>query len=101
MISIMSVFLMWIHPFVIAPRPNVGPELEAVGQYRIPGPGFAGSNPQAAHRLHGENLNSLVSVQPPVNAIPSQRFAVRPFGSCSTNVASRGFFTQRAIWSIA
>ncbi len=31
MISIMSVFLMSIHPFVIAPRPNVGPKLETVG----------------------------------------------------------------------
>src|SRR5574340_832804 len=31
MISIKSVFLMSIHPFVIAPRPNVGPKLETVG----------------------------------------------------------------------
>ena len=31
MINIMSVFLMSIHPLVIAPRPNVGPKLETVG----------------------------------------------------------------------
>ena len=31
MINIMSVFLMSIQPFVIAPRPNVGPKLETVG----------------------------------------------------------------------
>jgi hypothetical protein len=31
MINIMSVFLMSTHPFVIAPRPNVGPKLETVG----------------------------------------------------------------------
>ncbi len=31
MINIMSVFLMSIQPFVMAPRPNVGPKLETVG----------------------------------------------------------------------
>ncbi len=31
MINIMSVFLMSTQPFVIAPRPNVGPKLETVG----------------------------------------------------------------------
>src|ERR1700721_3828241 len=31
MINIMSVFLMSIQPFVIAPRPYVGPKLETVG----------------------------------------------------------------------
>ncbi len=31
MMSIMSVFLMSTQPFVIAPRPNVGPKLETVG----------------------------------------------------------------------
>ena len=31
MINIMSLFLMSIQPFVIAPRPNVGPKLETVG----------------------------------------------------------------------
>ena len=31
MISIMSVFLISTQPFVIAPRPNVGPKLETVG----------------------------------------------------------------------
>src|SRR6202021_3665181 len=31
MINIMSVFLVSIPPFVIAPRPNVGPQLETVG----------------------------------------------------------------------
>src|SRR5438552_8760136 len=31
MINIMSVFLMSIQPLVIAPRPNVGPRVEAVG----------------------------------------------------------------------
>src|SRR5579862_2754314 len=31
MINIMSVFLISTQPFVIAPRPNVGPKLETVG----------------------------------------------------------------------
>src|SRR5271170_5921236 len=34
MINIMSVFLMSIQPFVMAPRPNVGPKLETVGPHR-------------------------------------------------------------------
>jgi len=42
-------------------------------------------------------LNSFVSVQPPVNAMPSQRLTVRPRGSFSTNVASRVFLTRRLI----
>jgi hypothetical protein len=34
-----------------------------------------------------KKLNSLVSVQPPVNAIPSQRLTVWPCASFSTNVS--------------
>src|SRR5260370_38308308 len=47
--------------------------------------------------LTARYLTYLVSVQPPMNEMPSHRFTVCPFASFSTNVSSRVFLVQRAI----
>src|ERR1700689_3686627 len=47
--------------------------------------------------LTAKKLNSFVSVQPPINEIPSHRFTVRPFASFSTNELSRVFLVHCAI----
>src|SRR5438876_730098 len=54
MINITSVFLMSIHPFVIAPRPNVGPQTGDRRTVSNAGLGFEIADPQAAHAFHDE-----------------------------------------------
>src|ERR1700683_1264319 len=62
MINIMSVFLMSIQPFVMAPRPNVGPKLETVGPcvlargYAVSFTFIGGTEDEVEELVHGQAL---------------------------------------------
>ncbi len=93
MIRMTSAFLMSTQPLVIAPRPNVAAKtLACESRYGMP---------RAAMNFICRKLNSLVSVQPPIIAMPGVRFTVWPLAFLATKVRSRVVLTWRAILAMA
>src|SRR5262249_43357259 len=84
-----SVFLMSHQPLVIAPRPNVAAKLATVGPCQTRACVSRYGTPHALRVFHCSQLNSLVSVQPPIHAIPGVRLTVSPLAFLATKVLSR------------
>src|SRR5216683_1887158 len=101
MIRTTSAFLMSIQPFVIAPRPNVAAKLATVGPCQTLACVSRYGTPKAEIAFHCRKLNSLVSVQPPIHAMPGVRFTVSPLAFLATKVRSRVSLMWRAIPLIA
>src|SRR5450759_3523914 len=96
-----SAFLMSTHPLVIAPRPNVAARLATVGPCHTRAWLSRYGTPRAVMNFHCRKLNSFVSVQHPIIAIPRLRFKTWPFAFFSTKHLSRVVLTWRAIFTIA
>src|SRR5262249_10154560 len=78
MMTTRSVFLMSVHRFVIAPRPNVGPRLDTVGPCQTRAWLSKTSIPVLRTALYVINAVSLVVAEAARNPVDSQRFTVPP-----------------------
>src|SRR5215471_4886250 len=99
--KITSAFLISTQPLVIAPRPNVAAKLATVGPCQTLAWLSRYGTPSAVIAFHWRKLNSFVSVQPPIHAMPGVRLTTCPFAFLATKVRSRVVFTWRAIFAIA
>src|SRR5512141_2448593 len=68
-----AVFLMSHQPLVIAPRPKVAAKLATVGPCQTRAWESLYGTPQDVSAFHCRKLNSLVSVHPPIRAMPGLR----------------------------
>src|SRR6476646_9656466 len=84
-----SAFLMSTQPLVIAPRPNVAAKLATVGPCQTLAWESLYVTPQDVIAFHWSMLNSFVSVQPPITAMPGLRLTVCPFAFFATKHLSR------------
>src|SRR6202158_1697704 len=96
-----SAFLMSTQPLVIAPRPNVAAKLATVGPCQTRAWESRYGTPRAEMTFHWRKLNSLVSVHPPIQAMPGLRLTVCPFAFLATKHLSRVFLIWAAISLIA
>src|SRR6266498_350897 len=94
-----SVFLISIHPLVIAPRPNVAAKLATVGPCQTRAWLSRYGTPRAEMTFHWRKANSLVSVQPPIMAMPGLRLTTCPLAFLATKHLSRVVLMWRAIRS--
>ena len=81
-----SAFLMSTQPLVIAPRPNVAAKLATVGPCQTLACVSRYGTPSAVMTFHCRKLNSLVSVQPPIMAMPGVRLTTWPLAFLATKV---------------
>src|ERR1700682_1297601 len=84
-----SAFLMSTHPFVIAPRPKQAAKLATVGPCQTLAWESRYGTPQAVIAFHCRKLNSFVSVQPPIIAMPGLRLTTCPLAFLATKHRSR------------
>src|SRR6478672_4914507 len=96
-----SVFLMSTHPLVIAPLPNVAAKLATVGPCQTRAWLSRYGTPRAEMTFHCRKLNSLVSVQPPIQATPGFLFTTCPLAFFATKHLSRVVLMLRAIFAMA
>src|SRR5215472_2568113 len=101
MARITSVFLMSHHPLVIAPRPNVAAKLATVGPCQTRAWVSRYGTPRAVMTFHCSQLNSFVSEQPPIMAMPGFRLTVCPLAFLATRQRSRVSLMCLAIPEIA
>ena len=84
-----SAFLMSTHPLVIAPRPNVAAKLATVGPCQTRAWVSRYGTPRAVMTFHWRKLNSLVSVQPPIMAMPGLRLTDLSLGVLGDEAVGR------------
>src|SRR5438132_14191073 len=96
-----SVFLMSTQPLVIAPRPKVAAKLATVGPCQTLAWESLYGTPKAVIAFHCSMLNSFVSVQPPIQAMPGQRLTTCPFALRATKDRSRVVLICRVFLLIA
>src|SRR6202162_1977213 len=96
-----SAFLMSTQPFVMAPRPKQAAKLATVGPCQTLAWESRYGTPQAVIAFHCRKLNSFVSVQPPIIAIPGLRLTTWPFALRATNDLSRVVLMCREIRAMA
>ena len=96
-----SAFLMSTQPLVIAPRPNVAAKLATVGPCQTRAWVSRYGTPRAVMTFHWRKLNSFVSVQPPIIAMPGLRLTTWPLAFFATKHRSRVSLMCRAIFAIA
>src|SRR3979490_1853799 len=89
MIKMTSAFLMSTQPFVIAPRPKHAAKLATVGPCQTRAWESLYGTPKAVIAFHCRKLNSFVSVQPPIQAMPGLRLTTCPLAFFATKERSR------------